>query len=106
MNVLLRRDDGATTVLANVPGDGALRTATVPVKGERWTLSEFEAFAFEPATGELTKGRERRGVVQTGTETRAAASLQRARERRGRDEGFDADLVAGLDLDSSTAALE
>lgn len=106
MNVLLRRDDGATTVLANVAADGALRTATVPVKAERWTLSEYELFAFEPASGTMHRAPRPMGIVQTGPDGDAATALQRTRARLEKSDGFDADLVAGHDLDGLSGALE
>lgn len=124
VNVVLRRDDGATTVVANVTALDTVHHVDVPLKDESWTLNEFEAFAFEPAAGALHQGPATRSIIRVGGEGHLAAALETSRARvqpagpprmleqlppapaeESEPEGFEAPLIAGADLDLLPGAL-
>lgn len=120
VNVILRRDDGATTVIANVRDRNVIHQVLVPLKDESWTLTEYEAFALEPDTGTIHQCAVTRSLIQVGDEGAEplAGALARSRARLIEEPGapavirptppslyepaedsFDADLMAGADLD-------
>jgi len=121
VNVVLRRDDGATTVIANVQERNTVHTVAVPLKEAAWTLNEYEAFVFEPRSGAIHDGTTSRSVIQVGggaAPTELASTLERTRARLTAEgaappppsvfepaPGFDAELAVGGDYDGFAGAL-
>ena len=82
--MILRRDDGATTVVANVRELGRVHAVDVPLKTDAWTLNEYEGFALEPDTGHIHESGVTRSIIQVGADSdtaRLAHTLGKSRAR-------------------------
>lgn len=131
VDVILRRDDGATTVIPGQTSRNSALEADVPLRPGNFSLNEYEAFAIEPG-GRIHQSRSL-SVIHVGAGSvpgELAGQLEEARSRLGPsgsvngpptllaadplfqegsplDSGaFEASLVAGADLEVHPASLD
>ena len=82
VTVVLRRDDGATTIVPAATG-GAVEVSDVPLKGGRFSLNEYRAFALLPGGG-ILEGRQPLSIVRVDVEGPAATVADDLEARRSR----------------------
>jgi hypothetical protein len=84
VTVVLRRDDGATTIVPAATG-GVVEVSDVPLKSGRFSLNEYRAFALLP-DGAILEGPRPLSIVRVdvdGPAARVADDLEARRSRLG-----------------------